>query len=186
VKKPFNIGDLLSAIETSSPRQKEPAAKKPKIVEPMLKRSGLYLSEELEGEKGMEVFRSLIANGYNGLAFTRKHPDVIRDMAGDEELPIVWFTSTPVKDQTCISPLNIQKMLIMIQSAMASGERSAVFVWGFEYILTNINFDRALNLIQVLNDRVMTSSDCMIIFSMDLDILGERERKLISREFEKI
>jgi hypothetical protein len=77
-------------------------------------------------------------------------------------------------------------MLIMVQSAISQSEKTVVLVYGFEYILTNINFDRALNLLQVLNDRIMTAEDSILIFSMDLDILGDRDRKLISREFEKV
>lgn len=186
MRKPFNIGDLLSAIEASMPKD-TPMRKLPsKVSEPLVKHSGLYLVEEIDAKRSVEVFKTLLDNGYTGMAFTRKHPDILMEMVEEKELPIIWFTSTPVKEYTSISPLNIQKLLIMVQSAVANNKKSAILVWGFEYILTNINFDRALNLLQVLNDRVMTSKDCIIIFSMDLEILGERERKLVAREFESL
>ncbi len=186
MRKPFNIGDLLSAIEASMPKD-TPMRKLPsKVSEPLVKHSGLYLVEEIDAKRSVEVFKTLLDNGYTGMAFTRKHPDLLMEMVEEKELPIIWFTSTPVKEYTSISPLNIQKLLIMVQSAVANNKRSAILVWGFEYILTNINFDRALNLLQVLNDRVMTTKDCIIIFSMDLEILEERERKLVSREFEHL
>lgn len=186
MKKPFNIGDMLSTIEASAPKTPSVPDIPEMKDEPTLTRSGLYLVQEEEGKRGIELFRELVEAGYNGLIFTRKHPDNIRSIKGLDEVPIAWFSSTPMKDVTCISPLNIQKMLIMVQSAMSQSDRTAVLVYGFEYILTNINFDRALNLLQVLNDRIMTSQNSMLIFSMDLDILGERDRKMISREFEKI
>ncbi|MEA3559797.1 MAG: DUF835 domain-containing protein, partial [Candidatus Thermoplasmatota archaeon] len=179
------MGDLLSTIEASIPKSSIPGPVKEK-VEPILKKNGLYLVEEEDGERGFELFTELTGSGYSGLVFTRKHPDNLKDIKGLEGIPMAWFSSTPVKGVTCISPLNIQKMLIMVQSAMTQGERSAVLVYGFEYILTNINFDRALNLLQVMNDRIMTSENTIVIFSMDLDILAERDRKLISREFEKV
>ncbi len=186
MRKPFNIGDLLSAIEASIPKETTKRKIPSKVSEPLVKHSGLYLAEEIDAKRSVEVFKTLLDNGYTGMAFTRKHPDILMEMVEEKELPIIWFTSTPVKEYTSISPLNIQKLLIMVQSAVANNKKSAILVWGFEYILTNINFDRALNLLQVLNDRVMTTKDCIIIFSMDLEILGERERKLVSREFESL
>ncbi|OYT45105.1 hypothetical protein B6U90_04015 [Thermoplasmatales archaeon ex4484_6] len=187
VKKPFNIGDLLAAMETSMPSMKhENGIASTEMQKLPVERSGLYIINELDGEKGIGAFRAFLSNGYDGMAFTRKHPDIIRKKLPGFDFPLAWFTSTPVKDFTCISPLSIQKMLIMIQSAISAGGRSAILVWGFEYILTNIDFNRALNLIQVINDRVMTADNCVIIFSMDLDILGEREQKLIRREFEEM
>jgi YesN/AraC family two-component response regulator len=184
MKKPFNIGDLLSAIEASTPKDSPKKKEKSQVPEAPIKHSGLYLVEELDAERSVDIFKALLANDYKGMAFSRKHPDFLKGLVGEDDLPVVWFTSTPVKEYTCISPINIQKMLIMVQSAISNNEKSAILIWGFEYILTNINFDRALNLLQVLNDRVMTTRDCILLFSMDLEILGERERKLVAREFE--
>ncbi len=187
MKKPFNISDMLSTLEASAPRSSPDGEKvEAKRKQPTLKKSGLYLVKEENGEKGIRLFRELLDAGYGGLVFTRKHPNYLKEMKGMKDVPAAWFSSTPVKEITCISPLNIQKMLIMVQSAMTQGERSAVLVLGFEYILTNIDFNRALNLLQVLNDRIMTSDGSIVIFSMDLDILGDRERKLMMREFEEI
>jgi CheY-like chemotaxis protein len=186
MKKPFNIGDLLSAIEASTPRESHVKKEMEKPPPPPIEHSGLFLVEEVDADKGVDTFKALLANDYTGMAFSRKHPDILKKMVGEEDLSVVWFTSTPVKEYPCISPINIQKMLIMVQSAISNNEKSVILVWGFEYVLTNINFNRALNLLQVLNDRVMTAKDCILIFSMDLEILGERERKLVSREFEII
>lgn len=187
MRKPFNIGDLMSAIEiVVSENGSVEKKKNVNIPKPTIKKSGLYLVEESEGNRGLGLFKELILNGFQGISFTRKHPDIMKGQEGMEDVPVIWFTSTPVKGYTNISPLNIQKMLIMIQSAFSKSERSAALVLGFEYILTNIQFDRALNLIQVLNDRVMASKEAVIIFSIDLEVLDERQRRLVLKEFEKL
>ena len=185
MRKPLNVGDLLTAIEVVVPRKvSKGGILIKKGNKPSIHRNGLYLVKESDGDRGTKIFKDLITSGYNGIAFTRKHPTKLKAQIGLENIPIIWFTSTSVKDQTTISPINIQKMLVMIQSAFSKKKRSAAFVWGFEYVITNLQFERALKLIQVLNDRVMTSEDAVILFSMDLDILDDRQKRLISKEFE--
>jgi CheY-like chemotaxis protein len=185
MRKPLNVADLLSAIDVVVP------VDDPSIDESRsdgsrmsIHHSGLFLIDETHGVRGIEIFKELVSNGYDGIAFSRKHPDKLRSHKELKGVPTVWFTSTPMKDHTTISPINIQKMLITIRSAFSKKKRTVAFVWGFEYVITNIQFERALNLIQVLNDRVMSSEDAIIIFSMDLDVLDDRQKKLISREFE--
>ncbi|MGA1820047.1 MAG: DUF835 domain-containing protein [Thermoplasmatota archaeon] len=183
LKKPFNIGDLMRSIEVAMPATSgstRSPAKRGKT--PSARDGGLYLVEEPHASKAISLFKDLLEEGYHGIAFTRKHPDELKKELGVPDVPVAWFTSTPDKEQTCITPVNIQKMIIMVQSAISRDNRAAVLVTGFEYILSNLQFERALNLIQVLNDRVMSSNMPIVIFSMDLGILTERERKLISLE----
>ncbi|MFW3145378.1 MAG: DUF835 domain-containing protein [Thermoplasmatota archaeon] len=186
MRKPFNIGELLSNIEASIPRKvKENGSGGVKFSgEPAIKRSGMYLINEEGGVKAIQLFRELLDSGYSGLAFTRKHPSSLRMNPGLGDLPVAWFTSIPNSDYPCISPVNIQKLLIMVQSAMSENSETAVLVLGFEYILTNIEFIRVINLLQVLNDRIMSHPHCVVIFSLDLDVLEERESKLFQKEFE--
>jgi CheY-like chemotaxis protein len=185
MRKPFNIGDLLNAIEAVAPENEtKEVSTIGKKKKPTIKNRGLYLVDEAECKNGVKLFRELLDHGANGIAFSRKHPQDMCDALGGDNVPVTWFTSTPVKGHTCISPINIQKMLIMIQSAFSKDGRSAALVCGFEYILTNLQFERALNLIQVLNDRVMSSKDDVMIFSIDLEILDPRQRKMLSKEFE--
>ncbi|MGA1793271.1 MAG: DUF835 domain-containing protein [Thermoplasmatota archaeon] len=187
LKKPFNIADLIRSIEVAMPASS--GSNKPlkrKVDGPSIKRGGLYLVEEIDGSRGVALFRELMEEGYHGIAFTRRHPDELKAELGMENIPVAWFTSTPDREQTCITPVNIQKMLIMVQSAFSKDSRAVVLVTGFEYILSNLQFDRALNLIQVLNDRVMSSNGPVVIFSLDTGILDERERKLISMELRTI
>ncbi|MEA3559195.1 MAG: response regulator, partial [Candidatus Thermoplasmatota archaeon] len=66
MKKPFNMGDLLSTIEASIPKSSIPGPVKEK-VEPILKKNGLYLVEEEDGERGFELFTELTGSGYSGL-----------------------------------------------------------------------------------------------------------------------
>ena len=185
MKKPFNIKDLLTTIEGAVPTVVDmkaiPSTKNAPTEE---RKGGFYLISEPDGKKGLERFLSYLSNGYKGLVFSRKHPEVVRKVPGLSEVPVVWFTTGQAKDLTCISPQNIQKMLIMVQSVIDSTSRAAIYVWGFEYILTNMNFERALNLLQVLHDRVLTGGDTIILFSMDLAVLGDRERRLIEKEFD--
>ncbi len=187
MRKPFNIGDLMSAIEVVDLEGDKIGSPPPKeSVDPSIKKRGLYLLEDHKKQDDIRLFEELLNSGYHGITFTRKHPDSLEEHGWEEKVPVVWFTSTPVKGYTCISPINIQKMLIMIQSAFSKNDRSVALIRGFEYVLTNLQFDRALNLIQVLNDRVMSSKDDVIIFSMDLDVIDDRQRKMVMKEFEII
>jgi two-component system chemotaxis response regulator CheY len=187
MRKPINVGDLMSAIEVVVPEKtKKTSPSDSKNVDPNFGKRGLYIIQENDDARSLRAFEELIRNGYKGIVFTRRHPDTLTSLEIMKDVPVVWFTSTPVKDHTCVSPMNIQKMLIMIQSAFSESERSVALVRGFEYVLTNLQFDRALNLIQVLNDRVMSSESDVILFSLDLDILDERQKRAMVKEFEMI
>jgi two-component system chemotaxis response regulator CheY len=186
MRKPLNMGELLSAIEVVVPSEAIGNKVYGTGSKPTIARKGLYLVKETGGDRGLEMFKHLVSNGYEGIIFTRKHPSKLRSQNCLKEIPMIWFTSTRVKDQTIISPLNIQKMLVMMQSAFEKNERTVVYVWGFEYVITNLQFERALNLIQVISDRVMSSNEAVVLFSMDIDVLEERHRRMISKEFEII
>ncbi|MGA1872770.1 MAG: DUF835 domain-containing protein [Thermoplasmatota archaeon] len=182
MKKPFNIGDLMRSLEISVSGGPPSGAVDLSRRDPILRDNGLYLIDESDGDRGIELFKELLEDGREGMAFTREHPSKLSVILGDHDVPVVWFSSSPAKDVTCISPLNIQKMLIMIQSVISRSERSVFYVGGFEYVLTNLQFERVLNLVQVLNDRVMSTGGSIVIFSLDLDVLDERQRRLLSKE----
>jgi CheY-like chemotaxis protein len=186
MKKPFNIADLLSAIESSVPKEVDLPEDQEVDIPPEMEGSGLYLIPEEDGKRGLEVFRDMLSSGYKGLCFTRKHPNNLKKVPGLSNVPMVWFTSTPVKDYTNISPLNIQKMLIMLGSHVNKDQKTIFFVWGFEYILTNLSFDRVLNLLQVMNDKIMAANDVKVLFSLDPEILDEKQMKLLKKELKVI
>jgi CheY-like chemotaxis protein len=187
MKKPFNIGDLLTAIGRAVHKDADVEISTPVRSPPgEVRKGGFYLVPEPDGKKGLERFLGLLSSGYSGLVFSRKHPDALRDAQGLSGVPLVWFTTGQVKYLTCISPQNVQKMLIMVQAIIDATPKAAIYVSGFEYILTNINFDRALNLLQVLHDRVLTAGEAVMLFSMDLTVLGDRERRLVEKEFDHL
>ena len=116
IRKPFNVNELIEAIETSIPKGAVKSTGKDKRPIPdSITESGLYIVDEAGGKGGIEIFQTLLENGYSGLCFTRNHPKKVKDLPSMEDVPVVWFTSTPVKEYTYISPLNIQKMLVMIR-----------------------------------------------------------------------
>ena len=186
MKKPFNIADLLGAIESSSPRKvRKSQGMKSKVPEGM-EGSGLYMILEEDGKKGLELFRNMLYMGYKGLCFTRKHPDRLKAIPGLSNVPMVWFTSTPAREYPYISPLNIQKMLIMLGSHVEKDQSSIFFVWGFEYIITNLTFERVLNLLQVMNDNVTTAKDMKVVFSLDPGVLDDKQIRLLNKELRLI
>jgi len=184
MRKPFSISDLMATIEDSLPRDipSEGSVKGPPIPEYVKPRT-MYLAEEEDGRKGMDLFRSLIANGYRGLVFTRRHPETLRSDKVFRDIPLIWLSTTPASDIPTISPRNVQKILIMMGSAIAENPRTAIMVLGYEFILTNLEFERALNLVQVMNDRISASGECVAIFSMDTSVLEGKAAKLIRKEF---
>lgn len=187
MRKPFSISDLLTTIENSFPRDgsSEPGSGIPPIPLYFKPRS-LYLADEEDGEKGIALFQALVENNYKGLVFSRRHPEALRPIHGFRDVPIIWLSTASIGDNPTISPNNVQKMLIMIGAAMAENPRTAVLVLGYEFILTNLEFDRALNLVQVLNDKVTSSKEAAVIFSMDTSVLEERSAKLMKKEFRMV
>ncbi|MDG6226179.1 MAG: DUF835 domain-containing protein [Candidatus Thermoplasmatota archaeon] len=187
MRKPFSVTDLMTTLESSLPKGDPKIDVKESVPMPdYLKPRAMYLFEEEEGTSAIEHFRTLISNGYKGIIFTRKHPDTLLGTPWIKDIPTIWLSTAPTSNIPTISPGNIQKILIMLQSALVENTKLVVMVLGYEFIFTNVEFERVLNLVQVLGDRIAASESAFVIFSMDSSVIPDREAKLIKKEFKVV
>jgi len=76
------------------------------------------------------------------------------------------------------------KFSSVVTSFLSKTEKGVVLVEGLEYLISQTDFDSVLKLIQFLNDKVMGTSN-VIIITMDTNILDERQQRHLKKEMNK-
>jgi len=146
-----------------------------------LKKRQCYLVKEKTSKISYEIFVDMATHGAQGLVITRKLPEEIREKWGLKKTPIIWLTSNLTSDGNCINPSGIAKLSSSIMSFIVKADDGVVLIDGIEYLVSQNNFKSILNLIQLLNDKIMLSSS-RIIISLDPMTLSERELHYIESE----
>ncbi|MCD6383427.1 MAG: DUF835 domain-containing protein [Thermoplasmata archaeon] len=185
IKKPAVFEKIIKAVMRSVPGVLTAGDKGEEVsdLQRIFSPQQMYLIPEEEPEWGMRAFLDLVYHGYRGILFTRKNPDELKKEYPLEGIPIVWFSTLPSDKYETVTPLRVQHLLLLLQESFRSEEPTVAYLEGFEFFITNIPFDRILNMIQVLRDRVMRSEKLTLIMSLDPEILDPRQYKILQKEF---
>ena len=109
-------------------------------------------------------FSTLVKNGTLGLWVSRRPPKELRDEYGLVRTPVIWLTGNAVEGEVCIPPGETAKLSKAFSDFIAATGDYIILFEGLEYISSTIGFKPTLNLVQILNDRVMGSQGSMIIW----------------------
>jgi len=188
IKKPAVFEKIIKAVMRSvpgAPTEIAGTAGESPLAE-IFQPHRLYLIPEESPDAGMNVFLHLLSHGYKGLLFTRRNPEELKKMYPLEGVPLVWFSTLPSEMYETVTPFKIQHLLLLLQESLRSAHPTVAYMEGFEFFITNIPFDRILNIIQVLRDRVTRSENMMLIMSLDPDVIEPRQYKILKKEFEVV
>ncbi|WP_235507163.1 DUF835 domain-containing protein [Thermococcus barophilus] len=121
----------------------------------------------------------------NVIAITRKPPQTF---PSSNDIIIYWVTKVKeeqIDDKTfAISPTRIDILIDLVTKALNRGY-NLIYIDAFEYIMIENDFKTALKFLLSLKDRAISQGKVLVAV-INLDALGEKERKLIEREFEKM
>jgi PAS domain S-box-containing protein len=141
----------------------------------------IYMLLSTETETSFRIFQDLVQHGAPGLCLSRILPDTIRKVYSLEKTPILWLTTNKVPNQHCITPSNIVDMSSAIINFLDKSNDGIVLFDGLEYLISQNNFRSILNLIQLLNDKIMLNRG-KIILPLDPDIIDPKELHQILKE----
>ena len=116
-----------------------------------------------------------------GLCVTRTLPARIRKKYNLQKTPIVWLTTNRIPEETCVTPSGIAELSSVIVSFVDQTKNGIVLIEGMEYLVSQNNFRSILNLVQLINDKIMISDSRMLI-TLDPKTLDEKEVHLIMKE----
>lgn len=141
----------------------------------------LFLMLSGDPNIAFKVFEDLVRHGHPGLCVTRSLPDHIRKRYSLEKTPVVWLTTNKIPDTHCISPSNIVDLSSAVIKFIERSDDGVVIMDGVEYLISQNNFRSILNLIQLLNDKVMLC-DARIIIPLDPEIVEAKDLHLLKKE----
>jgi hypothetical protein len=142
----------------------------------------------VSAETGPAAFKDLVDHGAAGLAISRTHPAKLRGELGLEKTPAVWLSGEAEGGTASIErPEEVLRTIRHFVSQAKSspegspGPAAAVWLDGLEYLTTRFGFEAALRVVQDVRD-LATAKGAVLLFTVDLRGMGERERALLERE----
>ena|GEM_PF-6071991 len=141
-----------------------------------------YLVKDSDSSAALLVFaRIVLTQGMHGLLITRTLPQRIREKYGLLKTPIVWLTTNRVQGETCVSPTAIAELSGLLVGFMDQTKDGIILIEGLEYMISQNNFRSILNLLQLMNDKIMIS-DTRLVITLDPATLDEKEVHLVQKE----
>ena len=160
--------------------QTEPGAA-PGPSRPVFTPGSMHLCLHRSRGAARAVFASMVRNGAQGLWVTRQSPGQGRAGLGLVNTPAIWLTGTPVEGETCVGPAETARLSKAVIDFLGAAHDSVILFEGLEYIVSNLGFKGGLNLLQFINDKVMSSKG-VILVSVDPDAFRSDELALLRSE----
>jgi len=186
IKLEEEMAELESMLKPMSEKPFKPGVKD--VLEP----GNCYIVLEPKNEGAIRRFMDHVSHGHQGLFITRKNPVPLRTRLDLQKTPFIWLTNNEHEEELCIIPTDIQKLASAITSFLDKSENGIVLFTGLEYMAAQNGFKSLMNLLYLLNDRVMVSDDILIAsvnpkayLPQDLHLLTS-EFTLIDRGFEDL
>jgi len=143
-----------------------------------LERGRIYITRNNQSF-AYETFSKIVLAGSEGLCITREHPSKIRKRLGLEKTPIIWLTGEASPNEHTIGSL--QDLSITLGDFLQKAEQPILLLDGFEYLITNNNFESFLKFLQIIRDRVQ-SHNAIVIAPVLEKAFEPRTLGLIERE----
>jgi hypothetical protein len=141
----------------------------------------IHLCLHKDRQAARSTFASLVKGGSPGLWVTRQSPREGRAAFGLVNTPFVWLTSATVEGEVCISPADTGRLSKAFMDFLGAAGDSIILFEGLEYISSNIGFKGTLNLLQYLNDKVMSSTGVLLV-ALDSGAFKPEELALLRSE----
>lgn len=141
-----------------------------------------YLIKDSDPTTALTIFsRIVLTQGMHGLLITRTLPKRIREKYNLQKTPIIWLTTNRIQGETCVSPTGIAELSGVLVSFLDQTKNGIILIEGLEYLVSQNNFRSILNLLQLMNDKIMIS-DSRLMITLDPATLDEKEVHLVQKE----
>ncbi len=172
---PFSLLGSGSVMKLSRRREE----KLPIIPQYNLKKGDTYVIFEKGHDIGLDILFNVLKAGHlvdYGLCFTRENPERIREKYDLRNTNFVWLTRR--RGDKNIPPDALNRVAAVVREFVKQG--GIIYIDGIEYLISNNDFFVVKNLLDHLSDMVATS-EAILVYSVDPDILDNREKALLER-----
>jgi hypothetical protein len=139
---------------------------------------GVYL---IPRGSGLTILSRLI-KGRAPVIITRTRPDSVRKALNLKEAPVLWLTTAECGDG-CVNPRRLEYLLHTLVTFMQRDESpKVVYLDGIEYLTIENGFVPVYKFLLTLKDYAIINNT-LILTPIDKSALGDREWKLLKREF---
>lgn len=145
-------------------------------------KSTTYLMKEEDGDGSMQIFKDILKSGMDGMLVTRQYPKKVKKKHGLQDVSMMWLSS--VDRDNAVRPKNLEKFSLSIEQFLSKKEGS-ILLYGFEYLISNNDFDTVLHLIQSLKDQVAVNESILII-SVNPKTMDEHDIDVLETEVDRV
>jgi len=145
-----------------------------------LESGNTYILLEDMPNRSVKLFQRAVKGGMAGLYITRSNPSHVKKKYDLGTSKICWLTGVRASSEI-LSISGLQELSILVSNAIDENPKTAIFLDGVEYLVSNNDFPIVLRLIQQIRDKVSTSDSVMII-PINKNALDARQLTLLQRE----
>lgn len=148
-------------------------------AEMVLENNKIYLVKEDEENHAHELFIDTLNKGYAGLGIVREDPRKIKKKYNLQKTSFIWLTKTKIEGMPAETDINA--LFNFISAFVKKSSKSVILIDRLDYILSENEFSKVIKIIYSLKDLVL-ANNCIIILSVDPDLISETSLKSIEAE----
>jgi hypothetical protein len=141
-----------------------------------------YIIKEKKPDKGYEIFKDQLRHGRFGLCLSKFHPKKVRDAYALERTPIVWVTFR--EGENTVSPRDMAAMESVVFDFLSQAQRPVILIDCLNEIRLANGIDKTVHWLQRIKS-ICNDKDCILLLSVNPDLLEERELAVIERGIEE-
>jgi len=131
------------------------------------------VNDDQNSEKSFDMFKYMTKRGYKGLCITKRHPDDVRKLVGNEKLPVVWLSTEDVKIPNCVCTTSLPKIGKVVQSFYGKVNNIILLIDDIEYLVDTNSKGIVNGFIEEIKSRNIQDKNILIIPSEPA--YGEKE-----------
>lgn len=146
-----------------------------------------YIINEKKPKLVFNIFKQVIDKNYKGICISRVNPATLQIYKTYTTVEYYWLTKLDREANSFGSKelpvTDLSKIASKVQEFMAQNRKSIVLLDGIESMINNTSFNSVLKMIENLKDYVSENQGILLV-TLDFDILEERQKSYILKEFE--
>ncbi len=201
------LKELLDKMQIDEPAKKEllmfinEKQKKMMILEKNLKSRAMqkpdfnlslgksYIINEKKPKLVFSIFKQVLDKNYPGICVSRMHPSTLDIYKNYPNVNYYWLTKLDRGTNSLgakeLPVTDLSKISSKVQEFLSQNNNSIILLDGIESMINNTNFNSVLKMVESLKDYVSENHGILLV-TLDFDILDEKQKSFIMKEFEYV
>jgi F0F1-type ATP synthase delta subunit len=148
-----------------------------------------YIINEKKPKLVFTIFKQVLDKSYPGICVSRINPSTLDIYKNYPEVNYYWLTKLDRGTNSLGAkelPLtDLSKISSKVQEFLSQNHNSVILLDGIESMINNTSFNSVLKMVESLKDYVSENRGILLV-TLDFDILDEKQKSFIMREFEYV